>query len=446
MSENMFFIQDKRNQMLRNNILLSGVLKAIGLLSSLIIVPITINYLKNEIYGVWMTISSILFWISTFDIGLGNGMRNYLTETITKKDFKTGKRYISTTFIQLGIIAATIFVITLIPAYTLNFNHIFNTTELSGLELRNTVLIAIAFTLLNFVLRNIGYIFIALQMYALNELLNVSANVLSLLIIYVLTRFTGGTLVYIVFSYTATTTAVYLLAAIPIFRRYPQLSPSWKSYDRSISHKIIGKGLGFFLIEITSCLVIFGAANIFITQICGPSQVTVYNIAYKFFNILVIAYTIIIAPMWNAYTDAAVKGDWQWIQKNFRRSIYFWIASVVGGAIMLYLCPIFYKIWVGDKVTVPSTISLSTLIYVCFFNLNNCATYLINGLNKIRIQIITSISVTTLYIIITLTFTRRFKVEGIILSMATSYAIMSLIHLYQCNLLIYQKAKGIWNK
>jgi hypothetical protein len=50
---------------------------------------------------------------------------------------------------------------------------------------------------------------------------------------------------------------------------------------------------------------------------------------------------------------------------------------------------------------------------VCFFNLNNCATYLINGLNKIFVQIIISLAVTTLYIITVLAFGRKLGVEGI---------------------------------
>lgn len=83
--------------MLRNNILFSGILKIISLSTSLLIIPITINYLNNEIYGIWMTITSVLFWINTFDIGLGNGMRNYLTGAISRKDFNLGRRYISTT-------------------------------------------------------------------------------------------------------------------------------------------------------------------------------------------------------------------------------------------------------------------------------------------------------------------------------------------------------------
>lgn len=441
-----FHIKDTRNRMLRNNILFSGILKIISLSTSLLIVPITINYLNNEIYGIWMTITSVLFWINTFDIGLGNGMRNYLTGAISRKDYNLGRRYISTTLILLAVIALTMAIIISVPMSLLDFNQFFNTQALSNEGLRNALIVAISFTLLNFVVKNIGLIFVAMQKYAINDLLSVSGNVIALGIIYLLTKLTTGNLLYVVFAYTATHCIIYVLAAIPLFIKHPELKPSFNSFDKELTQKIVGKGLSFFVIQISSCLVIFGAANMFITQYCGPSAVTAYNIAYKFFNLLVIAYTIILAPMWNAYTDAYVKGDMKWIENNFYSALKLWGISVVGGAIMLLGCPIFYHLWVGDKVTVPFSVSLSTLIYICFFNLNNCVTYLINGLNKIRVQIITSLVFTAIYILVVLSIGTKLGIEGVVLCMAGSYASMSIIHLYQCRLLIKNKAKGIWNK
>lgn len=439
-------ITNSRNKMLFLNILFSGFLKIVGLLTSLVIVPITINYLNNEVYGIWMTITSILYWITTFDIGLGNGMRNYLAEALATNDTKLGKKYISTTMLLLSLIALSMAIVLLYPLITINFNSFFNTNAIAGNELRMAVVIAVGFTLMNFVLKNIGMIFVAMQKYAINDLLSISGNVIALILIYILTKVTTGNLVLVVLAYTMTSCVAFLLAAIPLFWKQPELKPSLRFFDKSLGKKIVGKGFGFFVIQISSCLVIFGAANFFITQSCGPAAVTTYNIAYKFFNLLVIAYTIILAPMWNAYTDAYVKGDMQWIKATFNKALKFWVLSICGGLGMLLICNLFYKLWIGNMVNVPLSVSASTLIYVCFFNLNNCATYLINGLNKIFVQIIISLAVTTLYIITVLAFGRKLGVEGIVLSMAASYAVMSVVHLYQCRKLINGKADGIWNK
>ena len=210
-------ITNSRNKMLRNNIFFSGFLKIVGLLTSLVIVPITINYLNNEVYGIWMTITSILYWITTFDIGLGNGMRNYLAEALATNDTKLGKKYISTTMLLLSLIALSMAIVLLYPLITINFNSFFNTNAIAGNELRMAVVIAVGFTLMNFVLKNIGMIFVAMQKYAINDLLSISGNVIALIIIYILTKVTTGNLVLVVLAYTMTSCVVFLLAAIPLF-------------------------------------------------------------------------------------------------------------------------------------------------------------------------------------------------------------------------------------
>lgn len=54
-------------------------------------------------------------------------------------------------------------------------------------------------------------------------------------------------------------------------------------------------------------LFIFQVINIIIVRVCGPENVTAYNIAYKYFNILNMAMMIIVTPFWSACADAYTK-------------------------------------------------------------------------------------------------------------------------------------------
>lgn len=437
---------DIRNRVLRNNILFSGVLKAVSLSTSFLIVPITLHYLDNESYGIWMTISSMAFWIFTFDIGLGNGMRNYLTAAISTNDNKAARTYISSTFLMLTLLAIFMGVIAIPLILILNFNEILNTTIISNHHLQIAIAIALILTLMNFIVKNIGFIYVAMQKYAINDLMTVGGSVAALIVIFFLTKTTEGNLFYVVTTFMAMPVLIFILGAIPVFSRHPELKPSFKYIDIPFSKGIILKGLGFFFIQITSCLVIFGGSNLFISHFQGPEAVTIYNIAYKFFNLLIIGYTILIAPMWNAYTDAYVKDDWAWIRKTFNRALLFWGLTTIIGIMMLLICNLFYDFWISSAVTVPISVSASVLAFVTFFNLNNCVTYLLNGLNTIRVQIYTSVIGTAVYLIAISLYGRTWGIEGIVLSIATCYAVMSLIHLFQCKLIIDQKATGIWKK
>lgn len=443
---NQFISTDGRSKMLKSNILYSAILKVIGLITSLLVVTITLNYLNSELYGVWLTITSILYWFSFFDIGLGNGMRNYLTEAVSKGNYKEAQSYLSTTIIALTIIASVIAIVGFILLKLLNLNCVFNTNTISNTELQNVLFVAIGFTLILFVLKNIGYVFVALQKYALWDFINTLGNIIGLLIIFLLTKFTNGKLIYVVFAFTCTPAIIYILAAIPIFSKYPEFRPTIQSFRKDFLSTIVGKGLGFFLIQITSCLVIYGSSNLFITQFCGPESVTTYNIAYKFFNLLAIGYLVFISPMWNAYTDAYVKQDFNWIEKAFKSALKIWLFTEFAGIIMLIVSQYFYLFWVGNAVHVPFIISLSVFLYISFFNLNNCVTYLLNGLNKIYIQIITSITATFIYLTIMFVWGKNMNIQEIVFYMSVAYGAMAAIHFYQCRKLINQKATGIWNK
>ena len=435
-----------RNKILRNNILLSGVFKAISLCTSFLIVPVTLAYLDNEPYGIWMTISSMAFWIYTFDIGLGNGMRNSLTAAISSKNYDAAHTYISSTFAMLTAIALFIGIIVAPLVLMLDFNQILNTSTISNHHLQLVILVALMLTLANFVVKNIGFIYISMQKYAINDFLTAVSSVVALLAIYLLTKTTESNLLYVVTSFMAIPVLIFLLGGIPIFVKYSYLRPSVKGINLNFNKSVIKKGLGFFLIQITSCLIIFGSSNAFISHFHGPESVTTYNIAYKYFNLLVIGYTIVIAPMWNAYTDAYVKGERLWIRKTFNRALMIWGGSVLVGFLMLLLCNLFYSFWVGESVFVPFSVSAATFAFIVFFNLNNCVTYLLNGLNIIYVQICTSVIATAVYLTTIAVYGKGWGIEGIVLSMTFCYAAMSMIHLYQCKLIIRQEAKGIWKK
>ncbi|MCI5817422.1 MAG: hypothetical protein MR017_00975 [Paraprevotella sp.] len=425
----------------------TALMKVAVLLCSLIMVPITLNYLNAENYGIWMAMTSILYWFAFFDVGLGNGMRNYLSEAISRQDYIKARSYFSTAIFLLAIIAVLIGILSIIIIFQLDLNHIFNTHIMSNKSLAYIMVVAISFSLIQFVAKNVGMVYIAMQRYAINDFIVFIGQLISTIIVYIITKTTESHLIYIVIAITSIPALVFILASIPLLKQHPQLKPSIKSIDFASAKKIIGKGLGFFIIQITSCLVIFGSANILISHYCGPEQVTVYNISYKLFNILIIIYTIIISPLWNAYTDASVKNDYAWIRKIFKKSIYLWAASLLLGLLMLLISGWFFKKWVGNSVDIPLGVSISILIYVCMFNFNNCVTYLINGLNKIKIQIITSILGTIIYLIAVCFFIKgTYGIYGISISMCVIYTLMSLVHLYQCNLLAKNKAHGIWNE
>ena len=443
---NKYLSLDYRTQIVLKNTILSAIMKLALMACSLYMVPLTINYLNPENYGIWMAMSSILYWIAFFDMGLGNGMRNYMSEAISMKKFAEARMYFSSSLVLLTCVALVIGIAT-IPFLTfMDFNHLFNVKTVSNHTLTVTLAIAIGFSLLQFVVKNIGMAYIALQKYAVNDFITFLGGLFSVIVIFIMTKTTEADLKLVVTTVVAIPPLLFILASIHLLIKYPFLKPQKKIVNTDFAQKIISKGIGFFFIQITSCLIIFGSSNIIISHYCGPTDVTIYNVAYKLFNLLIIAYTILISPLWNAYTDAFAKNDYGWIRRIFKKSLMAWGLVTLTGVMLLILSPFFFTKWVGNSVTIPFGISLCVFAYVSLFNLNNCATYLLNGLNKIRVQIISSVICSILFLLSVWMIKGKYGIYGISISMCIAYLSMSVLHFHQCRLLIHRKAKGIWNK
>ena len=170
--------KDSRTALAQKNIVLSFGLKGISIIISFLLVPLTINYLNVTDYGIWLTLSSILTWINFFDIGLANGLRNKLTEVLAHQDLKLARKYVSTTFALLTVIIGVFFALFIITNLFLHCDQILNTPIEERQKLNNLVIIVFAFFCLQFVFKTVGIILVSAQKPAINDLLNIIANLM----------------------------------------------------------------------------------------------------------------------------------------------------------------------------------------------------------------------------------------------------------------------------
>ena len=55
-------------------------------------------------YGIWLTVSSIISWMSFFDIGINNGLKNKFAEAKAMNNEVLIQKYVSTTYFVLALI------------------------------------------------------------------------------------------------------------------------------------------------------------------------------------------------------------------------------------------------------------------------------------------------------------------------------------------------------
>ena len=218
---------DKRTAIVVKNSFVSGILKMLTLACSLLMVPITIDYLNQENYGIWMAMTSILYWFVFLDVGLGNGLRNYLAEALSRNDLVSARSYISTAYILLSIISVLLAFVFVPLIYVLDMNEIFHTSSIDGTQLANVLAIAVVFSLIQFVAKNVGMVYIAMQKYALSDLITFLGTLSALALVFIMTKTMQSDLAKVVAAFSGMPVLVFILASIHLVFKHPELRPSF---------------------------------------------------------------------------------------------------------------------------------------------------------------------------------------------------------------------------
>ncbi len=442
------FKGNSRGSRAKREIVYSVFVQGLSVIIGLLYVPLLLNYLTQEKYGIWITLTSILGWFSFFDIGLGNGLRNKLSEAIAVKNLIVGRKLVSTTYALLICIFSAVLVIFHISNFFLDWNIILNTKTVGNNELYILSSVVFTFFILRFVVQLISVIYLADQRPSGANLITTSGNLLSFIIILLLTKLTiSGNLVLLGTIISGIPVLLFILVSIVSFnKRYSGLKPSVKQIDLKVSNGILNLGAKFFFMQITY-IIIFSTSNFFITQFYSPGEVTIYNIAFKYFQIPVMLFSIILSPMWSAVTDAYTKSDFEWLKKSLRKLNILSVLFGFGVVLMVFISNWVYKIWVGDKIAIPFSLTLTlgiyTLIQIGVLPYSN----FINGMGKLKLTTsFTFVGIAT-YLFLVYLFGNLFDDStGIVLAIVLTTTIGAVIQPLQTHKLLNKTAKGIWNK
>lgn len=441
-----FFKGPERSIKAKKNILFSLIIKGLSIVISLLLVPLTIHYVNPTRYGVWLTLSSIIAWFGFFDIGFGNGMRNKLAEAIAKGDHLAARVYVSTTYGVLSMIIAAALIIFICINPFLDWSRILNTPADMAGELSVLALIVFVFFCIQFVLQLITTILTANQEPAKASFYNLLGSLFSLIIIFTLTKTTSGNLIYLGTVLSLTPVLVLLLSSLWYFNHeYKKYSPSVKYIKFKFARDLMTLGLKFFIIQIAS-VVIYQTSNIIIAQLFGPSEVTPFNIAFKYFGIISLGFGIVMTPFWSAFTEAWIKKDISWIRNTMKRLMQLWGLVGIVALIMLIFSKSVYRLWVGEEIKVQFSISFVMAGYVLLNAWNAIFSHFLNGVGKIKLQLYSAAFAALANIPLGIFLGKQLGIYGVVLATTILASVSSIWSPLQYFKLINNKAKGIWNK
>lgn len=440
-------ISNHRSSLLQKNILASFLIKGWSAIIVLLLVPVTLHCLGDYKNGIWLTISSMLLWIDNMDIGLGNGLRNKIAEYMAHHEVHRARQLVSSTFALLSCIIIPVILVLAVLILSCDTYQIFNASPSIISDLDMVLIVTILLVCTTFVFKLIGNFYMGMQLPAVSNLLIAIGQTLALIGTYIVYWSGSHSLMYIAIVNTAAPLFVYLVAFPYTFLyKYPQLRPSFRLIDFKEAKAVVNTGIQFFIMQISS-VILFMTSNILISNLFTPSMVTPYQITYRYFSILLVAFTVICMPFWNATTDAYERGDIEWIRDATRKLRLMIIGIIACMTLMVVLSPWVYSIWIGDSITIDIRMSIVMASYIFILIYSMRYSYFINGIGKLRLQLIFTTSAAILYIPLAyLTTQYTHDIIWFMMVMCLINIPGLIVNRIQFYKLINGTAKGIWMK
>ncbi|MCQ2258762.1 MAG: hypothetical protein MJZ41_12345 [Bacteroidaceae bacterium] len=384
----------KNNKGIVANVVAAFAIKGAGMIVSLLSMPLYLNYFKdNMILGVWFTILTVVNWILSFDVGIGNGLRNHLTTALAHKDYAEGKKLTSSGCFVLGIVTVIFSVIVFTAVPLVNWNSMFNVAEtVVTRELLATCIgITLVGILVSFFLHIIRGILFALQLASVNNLLHLVTNILLIAFLFLepSAESVEDKLYTISIAYAIIINIPYVIATLHVFcfTEMKHCLPSFKAVSKKASNAVLGLGISFFFVQIMY-MIITVTNEWFISKFFSPEYCVDYQVYFRLFSLISSLLMLAMSPLWSAITKAYAQKRYQWIIK-LQRVLYAIAFGCI--AIQCLLIPVLQpviNVWLKENAI---TVNYLTASYFLLYGVVSIwiaiQSTVVAGLGKLKTQL-----------------------------------------------------------
>ncbi len=402
--------------------------KAIGIAAGLITVPLTLNYLGVERYGLWMTISSVIGLLAFADLGIGNGLLNAIADASGRDDRETAQRCVSSAFFMLSILAVLLGGSFFAVYPWIPWAKVFNVVSREAVNETGPAVLAFAVCFfVNIPLGIIQRIQMGYQEGFVNSLWQAVGSILGLAAVLAAIHLRAG-LPWLVLALAGAPVIATVFNALQLFVfQRSWLFPAWSRVNWKSGRRIMSAGAYFFILQ---ALGIFNVSsdNIIITQILGPDSVAGYSVAVRLFSLVPLCLGMFITPLWSAYGEAFARGDLQWIRRAFVKTLKLsiWISGL-SSLVLVTWGDVIIHWWVGPRIALPFLLLLGMGVGNLLNAFAGSIAMLFNGLNILRFQVLMMSLTAAALLVAKIGLTRGFGLPGIVWGAVAAQTVFTYI-------------------
>ncbi len=392
--------------------------KIIISLSGLISVPLTINYLGKEQFGLWMVISSLVVWLQLTDFGIGNGLVNALSESNGRNDKESACSYFTTAFYSITAITFMLFAPVVMAAFYIPWDSVLNLDSASLLyDAKLCFIIVAIFFFINMPLSLANK---ALGAYQKGYLVNITQVVSSLssLLFLIIAMSMGLNLPWLVGFVSAGAAFGNALSWIFLHREIPWLKLQLKKSSWEALRRVARSSVPLFLFQIAA-LLLNQTANIILAQFGGLNMVADYNILLKIYMVIYSVGISFSSPFYPAIREAFEKNDKRWVSNAIKRVTAIRLAILILPTIpLIFIGDQMIAFWIRQPLSADFGPWGWLFFLICMILSGVCATWseVLIVLDHIFVQLHTVFTNAVVFIIFSITLVPHYGLLGFYVS------------------------------
>ncbi|RRA47455.1 lipopolysaccharide biosynthesis protein [Acidipila sp. EB88] len=398
-----------------------------GLLISAVTLPLTLRYLGQLEYGVWVTISTSVVMLSVLDLGIANTLTNLVSKAYADRDDEQAQRYIATAFWLTMLVAGCIGLIAYFFWRVADWGAIFHLADAQLVaRAKACVGISICFFLVGLPLSLANRV---LSSYQQNHLANYFAminNFLGLVAILVVVATKGSIVTLMAAFCVALLTGTTLLNVWLFVWHKPALKPLPQFAQLTLARSFVGDGLLFFILQLCN-IVVFQSDNLVITHYLGPSEVTPYSVAWRLISYASLMQGLLTPSLWPAFSEAYHRRDLDWMRRIYRKANRGSLLLV--GAIALAMAlggRTIIRIWAGPAAVPGALLLWCMALWAVLVSATTNQSIVLTATGRLRLEASVAVAAAAANLFLSIHLVKVLGPVGVILSTILSFLILML--------------------
>lgn len=423
--------RNRRLSAIKSTTAAAAFAKGITAAVQLALVPITLGYLGQSSYGVWMTISATVAFLQVSDLGIGNALISLAAQLRFAGGEAAVMGLLKKALIISTLIACAVFLMGLAAINYFDWARWLKIPLDQKVDAYEAIIACLFMFAMSMPLTLAQQIRLGLMQGYWNSIFQTVGQLLNLLFVWVGVH-KGVSLATVVVLSTLgilIANAGNLATLLASYRGVDSVSasPLAKPGSAIALKTVLTRAMPFLILQLAG---LFASQSdvLIISHFLGPDKVTDYSVSMRLFSVPILILSFYLYSVWPAYADAEARGDWNWIRKFFFNSIKKSLAFS-GAMSVCFLITSFWILpwWTSGKVSADP---LLVGLLACFVGLNavggNLASFM-NGLHMLKLQSALAVVGAIFTLVISLELTPKIGVSGPVAGLLSMNVIMYAI-------------------